>query len=77
MIDNTKDLITANIAEGPGGFVQGIIEYRKKHAEKLNNNMIGITLKTNETYLLFSNELSKYKNKNKKKCLLLLKVMVI
>lgn len=68
-------LKSANIAEGPGGFMQAIIEYRKKYYPKLYkcDKLIGITLKEGETeHLEFTsgdpkiiNFMLEYKNRDR------------
>ena len=39
LIDKNKNIVSANLAEGPGGFIEAIIKYTK------NVNVYGITLK--------------------------------
>lgn len=52
---NTK-LISSNIAEGPGGFIQAIVDYRKKYAIKhyLSNKYYAITLINTHNTLQFN-----------------------
>lgn len=73
--DNNKCIVSANLAEGPGGFIQAIIYFRKKYA--LNkykcDKLIGITLKEGESqHVRFTSQdpklqkfLYEFKNQNK------------
>ena len=49
LIDNTKPLSYAALAEGPGGFIQAVVDYRKNTCQDQNHldndSIIGITLK--------------------------------
>ena len=70
-----KCIVSANLAEGPGGFMQSIIHYRKKYfGEQYKcNKLVGITLKKGESeHVEFLSRnprvmefISQYKNKEK------------
>lgn len=43
---NHTNINVAHIAEGPGGFMEALVQYRKKYTNKLKDNIYGITLKS-------------------------------
>lgn len=68
-IKNEK-FISANLAEGPGGFIQAILDYREKYAPKVSDNdrFHAITLESTDSAVIpvFNKEFVKKHEKSKK-----------
>jgi 23S rRNA U2552 (ribose-2'-O)-methylase RlmE/FtsJ len=60
-----KSIVSGNIAEGPGGFINAIIDYRKKYGKEYESNKIfGITLTETSSRLVFeSNDVKEFMKK--------------
>jgi 23S rRNA U2552 (ribose-2'-O)-methylase RlmE/FtsJ len=68
LIPLNKSIISGNIAEGPGGFINALIDFRKKNGKEYESNKIfGITLTETVNHLVFESKhvkefMKKYRN---------------
>ena len=58
-------LVVASLAEGPGAFIQAVINYRKKIKKKINNDkLFGVTIHPEGNYIEMGKQFMSYYKKN-------------
>ena len=60
--NNKKSYLIANLAEGPGGFIESILKIRDE--KNINDNFFGITLYNSNKYIPDWNKLKNFNKKN-------------
>ena len=64
-IKSEDKLVVASLAEGPGAFIQAVINYRKKIKKKINNDkLFGVTIHPEGNYIEMGKQFMSYYKKN-------------